>query len=112
MRKFLCQSCGHEFTVPHCNGLKGYEVECPQCNERAVRTGDNAQRIIGGRNMVNKRGNNNPDQGASGNFGQGRKFGRGRGINCNFGQGQGAGRKFGRGQGMSGRCGRGRRVSG
>lgn len=87
MRNFRCSSCGHEFTVPFCNGQRGNQMKCPQCGEAAVRT--------------NYQGGGGKFRGACLN--NGGNFGRGRGGN--FGRGNGSGRW------CSGNNGRGRRAS-
>jgi len=31
MRKFRCEDCQHEFEVPHGQGGRGIEMNCPKC---------------------------------------------------------------------------------
>lgn len=35
-RRFQCTACGHEFTVPFCNGQRGRDMVCPSCGKGPV----------------------------------------------------------------------------
>jgi predicted DNA-binding protein (UPF0251 family)/DNA-directed RNA polymerase subunit RPC12/RpoP len=37
LRHFICDACGHKWTVPHGTGQRGRDMSCPSCNERQVR---------------------------------------------------------------------------
>ena len=36
LRQFICNSCGHEWEVPHGHGGRGCEMSCPQCGAQAA----------------------------------------------------------------------------
>ncbi|WP_066636113.1 zinc ribbon domain-containing protein [Desulfolucanica intricata] len=81
MREFVCTQCGHEFTVDSCNGRRGWQITCPQCNSPVRRI-----------NFLNTQ---NPG------LGQGVRAGRSgqKGNWCRPGRGGGGGMGIGRGRG-------------
>jgi Predicted DNA-binding proteins len=37
MRHFLCDECGHKWTVPYGTGKRGHDMRCPNCQAHKVR---------------------------------------------------------------------------